>query len=88
VVLVGVGAAQFGYNTLNQTQLQTVTADARRGRVMSVYMLNVGLVPAGAFGAGVLADLIGAPATLTLMGVLITGIAGVAMGRIRSIRQL
>lgn len=88
VVLVGVGAAQFGYNTLNQTQLQTVTADAMRGRVMSVYMLNVGLVPAGALGAGVLADLIGAPATLAIMGILITGIAGVALARIHGIRRL
>jgi MFS family permease len=88
VVLVGVGAAQFGYNALNQTQLQTVTADDMRGRVMSVYMLNVGLVPAGTLAAGVLADLIGAPVTLGLMGVLIAGIAGLALGRMRSIRQL
>lgn len=88
VALVGVGAAQFGYNTLNQTQLQTVTADDMRGRVMSVYMLNVGLVPAGALAAGVLADQVGAPATLGLMGALIAGIAGLALGRMRTIRRL
>jgi hypothetical protein len=86
--LVGVGAAQFGYNTLSQSQIQTVTADDMRGRVMSAYMLNVGLVPVGTLGAGVLADLIGAPATLGLMGALITGIAGLALGRVRSTRRL
>ena len=59
-----------------------------RGRVMSVYMLNVGLVPAGTLAAGVLTDLIGAPATLGLMGALIAAIAGLALGRMRTIRRL
>jgi hypothetical protein len=52
VVLLGVGASQMAYSTLNQTQLQTAITDDMRGRVMSLYMLNVGLVPAGSFAAG------------------------------------
>jgi MFS family permease len=88
VMLVAVGAAQFGYNALNQTQLQTVIADHMRGRVMSLYMLNVGLVPAGSLVAGLLADHLGAPLTLSLMGALITGIALLALARADNIRRL
>jgi MFS family permease len=86
VVLLGVGAAQMGYSTLNQTQLQTVISDDMRGRVMSLYMLNVGLVPAGSFAAGAVAEVIGAPATVTGMGALITGIALFAALRFRDLR--
>lgn len=88
VVLAGVGAAQMGYGTLNQTQLQTLTEDSMRGRVQSVHMLNVGLVPAGSFAAGALASLIGAPATLALMGAATTAIALLALLRIKSLRAL
>lgn len=87
-VLVVVGAAQMGYGTLNQTQLQTITTDDMRGRVQSVYMLNVGLVPAGSFAAGGIAALIGAPATVALMGALIAGIAALAIARVGSLRTL
>jgi MFS family permease len=88
VVLIGVGAAQMGYSTLNQTQLQTITEDAMRGRVQSVYMLNVGLVPAGSFAAGATAALIGAPAALALMGASVTAIALLAIVRVKSLRAL
>jgi predicted MFS family arabinose efflux permease len=87
-ILVGVGAAQFGYNALNQTQLQTAIADHMRGRVMSLYMLNVGLVPAGSLAAGLMADALGAPTTLALMGALIAGIAALALVRAGAIRRL
>jgi MFS family permease len=88
LVLVGVGAAQMGYSTLNQTQLQTITTDAMRGRVQSVYMLNVGLVPAGSFAAGAIAAIIGAPATVAMMGVLIAAVATFAIVRVKSLRTL
>ncbi len=86
VVLVGVGAAQMTYSTINQTQLQTAITDDMRGRVMSLYMLNVGLVPAGSFAAGAVAELIGAPATVTGMGAVIAAIAVVAMIRLKDLR--
>ncbi len=86
VVLVAVGASQMAYSTLNQTQLQTAITDNMRGRVMSIYMLNVGLVPAGSFAAGALAELFGAPATVTGMGVLITVIALVALVKVKDLR--
>lgn len=41
--------------TTNNTILQTVTPDRMRGRVMGIYMLDVGLQPLGGVVAGVLA---------------------------------
>lgn len=79
VLLLCVGASQMTYSTINQTQLQTVIADGMRGRVMSLYMLNVGLVPAGSFAAGVGAELVGAPVTVSAMGALIVAVTVFAM---------
>ena len=45
--------------TTNNTILQTVTPDRMRGRVMGIYMLDVGLQPLGGVVAGVLATYYG-----------------------------
>jgi predicted MFS family arabinose efflux permease len=88
IVLLLLGACQMAYMTINQTLLQTTAPEEVRGRVMSLYMLNVGLVPAGSFAAGAVAEAIGAPATLTLMGVLIIGMAAIAAVRLPVMRTL
>jgi MFS family permease len=87
LVLVGVGAGQMTYNTINQTQLQLAVSDEMRGRVMSLYMINVGLVPAGSFAAGAVAEVIGAPATVSLMGALIMAMAAFALLRLKGLRS-
>jgi MFS transporter, DHA1 family, staphyloferrin A biosynthesis exporter len=88
VFLLILGACQMAYMTINQTLLQTTAPESMRGRVMSLYMLNVGLVPAGSFAAGAVAEFAGAPATLTLMGILIAGIAVLALLRLPALRGL
>ena len=45
--------------TTNNTILQTVTPDELRGRVMGVYMLDVGMQPAGGLVAGFIASGVG-----------------------------
>jgi MFS family permease len=55
------------YQTQNQTLLQILAPAHLRGRVMSIYLLNRGLVPLGTLLAGVLADLLGGPLALQLM---------------------
>ena len=45
--------------TTNNTILQTVTPDELRGRVMGVYMLDVGMQPAGGLVAGFIASAVG-----------------------------
>jgi len=54
-----------GANTL----MQTIVAEDKRGRVLSLYTMAVtGLAPMGGLAAGLLADKVGAPLTLRLAG--------------------
>jgi MFS family permease len=55
LVLIAVGSCQILFLTTTNTMLQMIVPDALRGRVMSLYMLDRGLMPAGALMAGVAA---------------------------------
>jgi len=68
LTLVGVGGCQVIFNATVNTLLHLTIPDQLRGRVMSIYMLDRGLMPAGALLAGTSAHFIGAPATTGLMG--------------------
>jgi MFS family permease len=67
-----------GANTL----LQTVVEEDKRGRVLSLYtMMVTGLAPIGGLLAGLLADEVGAPLTLRLVGLAcLMAAAGFAVG--------
>ncbi len=68
VVLVLVGGFQIAYMSTNNTLLQLICPDHMRGRVMSLYMLNQGLMPLGSLLAGGIAQLWGAPVAFAFMG--------------------
>jgi predicted MFS family arabinose efflux permease len=74
LALVVVGGAQIFCLSVTLTMLQLAVPDALRGRVMSIAMMDRGLTPLGTLVAGLLADLIGAPATVTVMGLLVIGL--------------
>lgn len=59
IVFIPLGLGQASSLTLSNTLLQSITADAYRGRVMSVYMMNWGVTMVGVFLVGVLTDVIG-----------------------------
>jgi predicted MFS family arabinose efflux permease len=88
IVLVGVGAFQIMFMATTNTLLQMLTPDALRGRVMSLYMLDRGLMPAGALMAGVTAHLIGAPATVAFMGGIVIVLALLVAWLVPRMRQL
>ena len=67
VMCVLIGIAGTAYQTQAQTMIQITTPSRLRGRVMGVYLLNVGLNPIGSSVIGVLAELFGAPAAVTVM---------------------
>ena len=69
-----IGLFTTTYQTQNQSLLQLAAPDKLRGRVLSIYALNVGLMPMGALIAGALAHYVGAPNAVTIM----TG-AGIAL---------
>jgi len=75
LALVGVGGFQVFYMATTNTMLQMIVPDRLRGRVMSIYALDRGLMPAGALLAGISAHWIGAPATVSYMGLLVIVLA-------------
>ncbi|HUG16576.1 MAG TPA: MFS transporter [Thermomicrobiales bacterium] len=74
-LLFGVGAGQTSYMALNTTLLQTHSSDEMRGRVMSIFFLNRGLVPLGTVGAGVASEAFGAPVTVAAMAAVVVLLA-------------
>jgi predicted MFS family arabinose efflux permease len=88
LLLFAIGAIQMVYFTTNQSMLQLSTPDELRGRVMGVYVLNQGLLPFGALFAGALADLLGAPTTVAIMGSLVSLLAAAFALRSSTLRAV
>jgi predicted MFS family arabinose efflux permease len=86
LLLFAIGAIQMIYFTTNQSMLQLSTPDELRGRVMGVYVLNQGLLPLGALFAGALADLLGAPTAVAIMGSLVSLLAVAFAARSSTLR--
>lgn len=58
-IMIPIGVGQAGRMSLSNVLVQAYTEDAYRGRVMSVYMMEFGLVSFGVFVVGVLASMFG-----------------------------
>ncbi|MFN8516908.1 MAG: MFS transporter [Thermomicrobiales bacterium] len=87
-LLLGVGCGSTSYIAINNTLLQTYASDEMRGRVMSVFFLNRGLVPLGTMLAGFSARLIGPQHTVTIMGISLVALALVIGARVQALRDL
>lgn len=87
-LLLGVGAGQTTYMALNNTLLQTLSSDEMRGRVMSIFFLNRGMVPLGTVGAGFASEWIGVQWTVTAMAGVLVLLGLVMFVRSPQIREL
>ena len=68
VFLILVSGATMAYMALSNTLVNMIVPNELRGRVMSVYMLDRGLMPLGSLAAGLMAAAWGAPLALAAMG--------------------
>jgi MFS family permease len=68
------GICVVTYQTQNQTMLQLLAPRPMRGRVMSIFLLNRGLVPLGTFIGGVLAQHLGGPLALQIMSLAVLSV--------------
>jgi MFS family permease len=68
------GAFSVSYNTQNQALLQILAPRHLRGRIMSIFALDRGLVPLGALLAGALASHFGGAMALRIMATCAAGI--------------
>ena len=66
-LLMAAGFCGMVYMTTNQTVIQVSIPDEMRGRVTSILMLNMGLMPLGGLIAGFGAEYLGAPVTVATM---------------------
>lgn len=87
LTLVGIGSFQISFMATAHTMLQMVVPDTLRGRVMSIYMLDRGMTPAGALMAGLSAHFLGAPTTVALMGSIVILLALVLVWRVPELRK-
>ena len=88
LALIAVGGCQVFYMATTNTMLQVIVPDHLRGRVMSIYALDRGLMPVGALMAGLSAHMIGAPATVSYMGVVVILLAILVAWRAPVVRDI
>lgn len=68
------GLSQMMHTACTNTLLQLYTDDDKRGRVMSFYAMSLqGTTPFGSLASGTIAESIGAPLTMAVMGILSLG---------------
>ena len=70
VIMILLGLGDAGRRSLNQSLIMEEVEDQYRGRVMSVFMMNFGLMPLGVLPTGLLADYIGPQPAIGLLGIL------------------
>jgi MFS family permease len=82
------GAGMMVQMASSNTIIQTIVEDEKRGRVMSIYtMAFIGISPIGSLLAGILADRIGAGATIALGGAVGIAAGGYFATRLPLIRR-
>src|SRR4029453_15039947 len=88
LAFIAIGGCQVFYMATTNTMLQVIVPDHLRGRVMSIYALDRGLMPVGALMAGVSAHVIGAPATVSYMGLVVILLAILVAWRAPVVREI
>lgn len=86
-ILVVVGGAMAGSDTLGQSLLQRNVDDAERGSAMGIWYFAIGFGPLGLIGLGAAANAIGAPAALAISGVTLVLFA-IGLSRVKAIHEL
>lgn len=76
IALLFVGGTATFYQTLNNTLVMTSTDSEYQGRVMSVYMMSMSLMPLSALPVGIIVDQIGARQTIGIAGALVSVTVG------------
>jgi MFS family permease len=77
MVLLGLGDA--GRRTLNQALIMEDTEDAYRGRVMSLFMMNFGLMPLSILPAGIATQYLGGQWTIGIMAGMLLAFSAVIL---------
>ena len=88
-IMILLGLGDSGRRSLNQSLIMEEVDERYRGRVMSVYMMNFGLMPLGMLPAGLVADWLGGQAAIGILAFLmfsVTLAVTVSQGRLRALQ--
>ena len=83
-----VGACSQAYFTTSTALLQTIIPDELRGRIMSIYLMDRAVYPAGSVLAGALATYWGAPVTLVGLAAVCIAIILIVAARVPALRAV
>ena len=74
-IMIVIGLGQTGRMSLSNVLLQVYVEDAYRGRVMSVYMMEFGVVSFGVFFVGILSSIVGVDWAIGATAVALTAVS-------------
>ena len=86
--LTGLGFCQYAFRVANSTLIQTTVPDELRGRVMSIYMLDNGIMPVATLVLGLLIHIWSPSAAFTLFGSLALGATLIMALGFKQVRRL
>jgi MFS family permease len=88
VLLTAIGAMAAGLDAMGHTILMLNVSGQQRGRAMGVWMMGIGFGPVGSITIGAVASLLGAPAAVTINGLLIVSTSAVLFLFVPRLRRL
>ena len=86
--MIPLGLGDAGRRTLNQSLVMEEADDEYRGRVMSVFMLNRGMMPLGVLPTAIMAEYVGAQVAIGTLGVLLLGFTLVVTVTQKRLREM
>jgi len=86
--LVVAGLGSMAYGVMTHATIQLATPQAYMGRVMSIYMLDRGLMPLGSMVAGGLAEAFGGPIAIVAMGAGCAALVALGIAMLPDVRRL
>ena len=85
IVIIGLGDA--GRRALNQALIMEQVENEYRGRVMSVFMMNFGLIPLSVIPAGAVAEWQGVQISIGILAVILLVVSSIALVTQKQLRQ-
>ena len=76
-IMVFLGLGDAGRRTLNQALIMSAVEDGYQARVMSVFMLNFGLMPLGVLPASIAMEYWGSQEVIAVLGILLLVVTGI-----------
>ena len=71
LIMLPLGLGDAGRRSINMALIMEESGEEYCGRVMSIYMLNWGLMPLGILTAGLMADWLGGQGSIAVLAVLL-----------------